>query len=173
MTANELFESSYGWLESHAGTILWISILLPILGAGSAKLAKGGKTDADGKLIANILVSSGIAFFVVEFAMMIFAGSVLNKNVLESNAILLIAPMLYLGIGIAAIRWVFPLNQLGSVRQATDIGAFLLVCWGIVWLFGKFRWGIIFFGSLVQLVLILGIAAFFVRRLYKRALNRK
>lgn len=173
MTANKIFESIYGWADTNAGLILLSAVLLPLLGAAAAKVGKGGKTDADGKLIASIVVGSGIVFFVIEIALMLFTRSVFGKGILEANAMLLLAPIVYLGLGVATVRWVFPLSQLGSVRQAQDIGAFVLVCWGIVWLFGKFHWGIIFFGSLLQLVIILILGAIFVRRLYRRALTRQ
>jgi len=169
VTANEILESSYGWADAHAGLIFMAAVALPLLGAGAAKLGKGGKSDADGKLIASLVIGSGIVVFVLEIALIVFTRSVLEKNVLEGNVMLLLAPVVYLGLGVATIRWVFPLSELGSVRQAADIGAFVLLCWGIVWLFGKFHWGVIFFGSLVQLLLILAVGVVLVRRLCKRA----
>ena len=169
MTANELLANLYRWADANAGVILILSVVLPLIGAVAARIGKGGKTDSDGRLIASVVVGSGLTVFVFEVAMLVFARSVLKTDILEANAMLLAAPVIYMGLGLATIRSVFPLSELGSFRQAADIAAFVLVCWGIVWLFGKFQWGVIFFGTVTQLVLILALGAILVHRLYKRA----
>lgn len=172
MTANEFLVSVYERASAAAGLILVGAVVLPLVGTAMAWIGKGGKTDSDGRLIASLLVGSGITAFVLEIVLLVFVRSFLKQDVLEADLLLLIAPIVYLAVAVAAIRRVFPLSELGSVRQAVDLGGFVLVCWGIIWLFGKFRWGVIFFGSLVQLGLIMIVGALLLYRLYKRAFKK-
>jgi hypothetical protein len=98
MTGNELLLSIYEWASANAGLILTGVVVLPLVGAGAAWIGKGGKTDSDGRLIASLLVGSGITVFVLEIVLLIFSRSILKQDVLEANFLLLIAPILYLGI---------------------------------------------------------------------------
>ncbi|MCA8923350.1 MAG: hypothetical protein KDD82_16155 [Planctomycetes bacterium] len=173
MTANELLAACYGWADANASLILIGAAVLPLVGAALARVGKAGKTDADGRMIASAVVGLGIAAFVLELALLVFVRQVLEKDFLEGNSLLLLAPPVFLGLSLATVRWVFPLNELGSVTQAVDIFAFVFACWGVVWLFGRFHWGVVFFGSLAQLGIIAVLGAVLIRRLYTRAFSKR
>jgi hypothetical protein len=67
------------------------------------------------------------------------------------------------------IRLIFPLSELGSAQTARDVFLFVVALLVVVWLFSKFRgWGIVFFGGLVQLLLVGVLLAFLLRYLFRR-----
>ena len=93
---------------------------------------------------------------------------------LEANVALLAAPVVCLGLCLAGVRLVFPLDELASVRTLREVGLFVLACAVVLWLFSKFRgWGIVFWGDLGQLALILVFGFVLLRRLYRRAFSRR
>lgn len=107
-------------------------------------------------VIATILGYVGVAF--------------LDRTVLDTSVLLLAAPWLWLGLSIAGLRLVFPLSELTSWRSILDVGAFFAVCAALIWALRMFRgWGIVFFGSLLQLGLILVIAGVLLRVFFLRA----
>ena len=170
MTLNELLFETYGWADRHAASILGLSLLLPALGTGLSWIGKGGKTDQDGRLIASAFIGVSLLAVTLEVFFLFLARTLHNASPLDANVALLLAPIISLVGCVAGIRMVFPLSELGSVRTAADLGAFLLCCAAIAWFFSKFRgWSLIFFGSFTQLVVVLAIAVFFMRRLYRRA----
>ena len=116
----------------------------------------------------------GIALLAVAVEVFaLFIGRTLGgRSPLDANAALLLAPIIALGGSIFGIRMVFPLSELGSVRTAADLFIFLLACSGLAYFFSKFNgWGIYFFGSFTQLVVVLAVAVFFIWRLWRRALG--
>lgn len=169
MTVRELFTSGYQWMDEHAIWFFIAAILLPLLGAGLAWIGKGGRTDRDGRVIASVFVGLGFILLLLEFSLVVLAKSIVDADIWSHNALLLISPLLYLVIAVSLIRTVFPLSQLGSVRQAGDIAAFLVVCLAVVWLFKRFHWGVVFFGSITQMLIIAVIAGVFIYRMALRA----
>ena len=84
--------------------------------------------------------------------------------------LLLVAPIICLVGCVIGIRRVFPLNELGSVKSAFDVSAFVIACLAMMWIFSKFRgWSLVFFGSFGQLIVVALFAALLIWRLYKRA----
>ena len=93
-----------------------------------------------------------------------------NLSIFDAPIVLLVAPILCLIGCVVGIRRVFPLNELGSVRSALDVSAFVLACLVVIWVFSKFRgWSLVFFGSFGQLIVVALLAAVLIWRLYKRA----
>ena len=172
MTINDLLFHSYGWADQNAGIILLASVLWPVVGTVAARIGKGGKTEADGRLIASTVMGVALVAVALEFFALFIARAVEGKSLLDANAVLVVAPLVALVGSAIGIRMVFPLSELGSVRTAADLTIFLLALAGLGYFFSKFRgWGIVFFGSFLQLVVVLAVAIFFIWRLWRRALG--
>lgn len=169
MTLNELLTDSYRWADANADLILLASVGIPLLGTVLASVGKGGKTDADGRFIASAVMATALLAVLGEVVFLFIARSQYGVGLLDANALLLLAPVICLGGAILGIRQVFPLNELGSVRVAADMGLLLLILGGVLWLFSRFRgWGILFVGTFTQLLVVSAIALFFVWRLWRR-----
>ena len=170
MTLDEFFFLVYAWSEVHAVEVFAAAIALPVVGTIAAWIGRGGQTDTDGRMIASVVIGVALAAVMLEVLALGIALGVKNQSVLEANVLLLVAPLLCLVGCVIGIRRVFPLNELGSVKSAVDVSAFVLGCLSVIWVFSKFRgWSLIFFGSFGQLIVIALFAAFLLWRLYKRA----
>lgn len=169
MTLGDMLRSAYGWADLNAHWVLLAAALVPVVGTLAARVGKGGKTDADGKLIASLVMGLALVAVVLEVGCLFIARSALGADVLQANVLLVVAPVVCLAGSVVGLRLVFPLTELGSVRTAVDLGAFLLACAAVVWLASRFRWGVLFVGSIGQLVVILALAALVLRRMYRRA----
>ncbi|MBI3180861.1 MAG: hypothetical protein HYZ28_01820 [Myxococcales bacterium] len=170
MTLNQFFWSAYAWADAHAVGLLLGGLALPAVGTALAFIGKGGKTDADGRFIASALVGVGFVSVLAEVLAIAIGVGVMDASLLNANLLLLLAPVLCLLGCLAGTRMVFPLSELGSVRTAGDLAGFGLACAAVVWFFSKFRgWGIVFFGSVLQLLVIAALTLFVLRRLYRRA----
>ncbi len=172
MTPSEALQTAYGWADGNAGLILAVAVAIPVVGTVAALIGRGGRTDADGKFIASAFIGLALLVAGAEMLSIWFAHSVLSKSIMDANTLLLVAPVLCLVGTMAGIRWVFPLNQLASVRSAADIGMFLGAAGVAIWLFSTFRgWGIVFFGSLLEMFVLLALGLFLLWRLYGRAVR--
>jgi hypothetical protein len=170
MTLNDFFFGSYGWSEEHAPLLFLAALLFPVAGALAARVGKGGKTDADGKFIASAVVGLAMIWLFIEVTAIAIGVGVLDKSVLEANILLLAAPIVCAFGSVMAMRLVVPLNQIGSVRTIYDLLVFAAGCALVIGVCSKFRgWGIVFFGSFTQLILIGALALFLLYRLGKRA----
>lgn len=170
MTLQELLQACYQFAEAHAVEAFGAALLLPLVGTVLAWLGRGGQTDEDGKAIASAFVAISL-FWAVLVALGVSLGvGVMQKSVLEANALLLLAPVVCLVFTLLGVKLVFPLSQLGSVKSLQDLGLFAVACVAVVWFFGKFRgWGIFFVGSVGQLVVLLVLLGWLLKRLFHRA----
>jgi hypothetical protein len=170
VTLQELLLACYQFADAHALEAFGAALLLPLVGTVLAWIGKGGQTDEDGKFIASAFVA--ISLF---WAMLLVVGvslgvGVMQGSVLQANALLLLAPVVCLVFTLLGVKLVFPLSQLGSVKSLGDVAAFALACVAVVWFFSKFRgWGIVFFGSVGQLIVLLVLLGFLLKRLFHRA----
>lgn len=169
MSLEELLRAAYSWADLNAPWVLLGAGAVPLVGTVAARIAKGGKTDADGRFIASLVMGFALLAVVLEVACLFVARTALDANVLEANALLVVAPVACLTGAVLGLRLVFPLTELGSVRTALDLTGFLLGCAFVVWLASRFRWGVFFGGSVGQLLVIMGLAALVLYRLYRRA----
>lgn len=170
MSLAELFAAAYRWADSQAPMILAAGVAIPALGTLVAWIGKGGRTDAEGRLVASLLVGFGLCVFVLEVLSIVVAHLAFGHSMVDANVILLLAPVICLAGCLWGIRAVFPLNQLASVQTFTDVGLFVLACLFVLWLFSRFRgWGIVFWGDLGQLAIIGVLGYLMLKRLYRRA----
>jgi len=169
-TLREIFETTFGLAESNAGLILGFSILVPVAGILLAWIGRGGRTDEDGKAFANAFVFVAVLQFVLAMILAYVGVAFLERSVWDISVLLLAAPWIWLLLSVAGLRQIFPLSELTSFRSVMDVVGFFAVCAALIWFLSMFRgWGIFFVGSLVQLVLILALAAYLVRQLFLRA----
>jgi hypothetical protein len=121
-------------------------------------------------LIASVVMAVALLAAVLEVLAIGIAVGVKGLAVGDANLLLLLAPGVCLVGCVLGIRRVFPLNQLGSVKSAVDVGAFALACLAVIWIFSTFRgWSVIFFGSFAQLLVVGALAGLLIWRLYRRA----
>jgi len=172
MTLDEFFISTYQSLEAHNSTIGLILMAVPVLGTLAAWVGRGGKTDKDGIFIANVVITVAMAIFAFAVIAGLIGLTVMNRSLLEGDLILVLSPLVCAFGTFFGIRRVFPLSELSSVQTLKDVGLFLLACIAVWFIFKSFRgWGIIFFGSVTQLVLWLIAGIWLVHRLAKRAMG--
>jgi hypothetical protein len=159
----------YTWLDERALWVLVGAVLIPIVGIAAAWVGSTGRSDRDGRLFADLTLGLGFVLFALEILAVSIAEIAFDKGLLDANFLLLVAPLLALGLSLLGIRLIFPLSELGSAQTARDVFLFVVALLVVVWLFSKFRgWGIVFFGGLVQLLLVGVLLAFLLRYLFRR-----
>jgi hypothetical protein len=164
--------AAYTWLVANRGAVGVIAVAVPVAGTLLAWAGKAGRTEADSRRIASAMVAAGMLAVAIEVAALALARGAFGRGLLDADVVLLAAPPLCLAGCLVGARALFPLGGLGSVRAAVDLAAFAAACIAVVWLFSTFRgWGILFFGSLAELVAIAALALVLVRRLARRALG--
>ena len=169
MTLEATLVGLYSWLDTHAVVIAAGLVFATILGVTGAWVGRAGKSDRDGRWVANATLGLGFSAFVIEVIGLVIANWGFQKGLLDANLWLLMAPVVGLGLSLSGIRLIYPLAELGSATTARDIGLFVLALFFLFWIFSEFRgWGIVFFGGLVQMLLIGLLLAGLVRYLYRR-----
>ena len=172
MTLRDSLLEAYGWGLANGNVVLAAAIAIPILGTVAAWIGKRGRTDTDGRAIASVVVGVGVLAVIGELVAMHAAHAYFDRDLLDADVRLVLAPVVCLAGCMIGIRAVFPLNELTGMRTLRDLGVLFAASWGLIWFFSKFRgWGIVFFGGFLQLVVVLVIAAYFMRRLFRRALG--
>jgi hypothetical protein len=170
MTLEEVFMRGYQAMETHNVAIGLALVAVPVVGTLGAWIGRGGKTDKDGIFIANVVITLAMAIFTVAVIAGLIGLAIMEKSLLEGDVILLFSPLICAGGTMYGIHRVFPLSQLSSVQTLKDVGLFLLACLAVWFIFKSFRgWGIIFFGSVTQLIAWLVAGFWLMRRLAKRA----
>src|SRR5262245_17152240 len=172
MTLYEFLLTNYEWAEARSLAILLAAVALAGVGTLAAWIGRGGRTDEDGRRIASIVIATGMLALMLEIVGITIGISVFNGNVLNADVMLLAAgPVAFIG-SLLGMRLVFPLAEIGAVRTLVDGAFFALACAGVVWFFSKFQgWGIVFFGSFTQLVVVAVLGFFLLRRMFRRALG--
>lgn len=172
MSLNDALLAAYAWGVTHGTAILIAALAIPIVGAFAATIGKGGRTDADGKAIASVVVGLGVLAMVGELIAVHLAHAYFSSGLLDADWRLALAPLAFLGCSLIAIRWVFPLNELAGARSALYLSCVFAGCWLLLRFFEMFEgWRIYVWGSLFQLVIVLGVAIFVLWRLFKRAFD--
>jgi hypothetical protein len=172
MTLYSFLLSTYEWAERVAWVLLLAAVGVPLAGMVAARIGRGGRTDEDGRMIASAVIALGMVALLLEVAGIAIAVSVFNGSVLNADVMLLAAGPVAFITSLLAMRMVFPLREIGAVRTLVDGFFFAVACAFVVWLFSKFRgWGIVFFGSFTQLIVIAVLGFFLLRRLFLRALG--
>jgi hypothetical protein len=170
LTLREIFEASFAFADSNDALIFGLSLAVPIVGIVLAWIGRGGRSQEDGKAFANAFVFAAVVQFVVAMIGGYVGVAFLERSLLDTSLLLLVAPWVWLTLSVFGLRLIFPLSELTSWRSILDVGAFFAVSAALIWFLSMFRgWGVLFFGSLVQLVLILAFAAFLLRQLFVRA----
>lgn len=172
MTLAESFSAVYQGLLAHRSELVVAALALPVVGTVAARIGKAGRTDRDGRFIASAVMGVALSALVLELMIIAVALTGFGRSILEADLLLLLAPIVSVGLCFFGLRWVFPLNELSSVRTFVDIGVFVAAALAAVWLLSRFRgWGITFFGSIGEMVAIGGFGIALLRRLYKRAFS--
>ena len=173
MTLRDALSSAYAWGVEHGTAVLLASVAIPLLGALAVWLGKRGSTDEDGRVIASLLLGVGVLAVIGELLAVHAGSSYFGGSVLEADAKLVVAPLVCFVGSLVGVRLVFPFSRIAGAKTAADLTLLFACCLGLIWFFSKFRgWGIVFFGSFLQLVVVLAVVAYFMRRLVHRAFNR-
>lgn len=152
MTLAETLTEAYRGLEAAAVPIFIVCAGVPVGGTLAAWIGRGGRTDKDGRFFANAVIAFGLLAFALEVLALLIARWALDVPLLQANILLLIGPPLALVLGLAGVRLVFPLSELGSAKTARSALLLVGLTLVIIWFLGQFRgWGIMFFGGIAQL----------------------
>ena len=125
MTLNDLVTGLYVWFEARALMVLAAGVLIPVVGTAMAWIGKKGKSQADGRFLANLFVGFSLAAVMLEVFVIAFAVGVMGADPLRANVALLAAPIVCLVGCVFGIGKVYPVNRLTSMRTFTDIAFFL------------------------------------------------
>ena len=172
MTLHDALRDAYGWGVAHGTAVLIAAIVIPLVGAMGAQLAKGGRTDEDGRAIASVVVGVGVLAVLGELIAIHLAHVCFRTGLLDADVRLALAPIACLAGCLVAVRWVFPLHELAGARAAFQLAIVFFGCWALIWFFAQFRgWSLVFWGGFLQLIIVLAVAVFLLWRLFKRALG--
>ncbi len=170
LTLRGIFEGAYGFAEANAALVFGLSLLVPIVGIVMAWIGRGGRTDEDGRLFADIFIFVAVVQFVIAMIVGYVGVAFLERSLWDTDVLLLAAPWIWLVLSIVGLRQIFPLSELASWRSSMDVAGFFAVCAAFIWFLSMFRgWGILFIGSLIELLIILALAGFLIRQLFVRA----
>lgn len=164
----------YGWAAERSLLVFACACALPLLGTLAAWVGKGGKTDRDGRWIANLLLISSLLLVGFELVALVVAHATLDRGpqwIMEVDALLLVAPLAYLGLTLVGIRQVFPLGQLETIRRLTSLGLLAGGVLFLVWLAGRFFWGVVFVAHFAWLLVLFGVAALVLWHLWRRTVG--
>ena len=164
------------WGRDHGTTIFLVFCAIPILGTLASWIGRGGKTDEDGKLFANLFIGFSILAVLGELITVVVVHNFVAQGdpswVGKAPLLLALGPPVCLAGCVLGIRMVFPLNELATVKTFFDVLAFIVAMLVVWFLLSKFRgWGIIFFGGIFQLLLIFVVGGLIMRRLWRRAVG--
>lgn len=174
MTLNDVyqqFSQLYGWAAARSALLFAIACALPLLGTLAAWIGKGGQTDRDGRMIANGLLVFSLGLMLFELLGLLVAHLTLERGgkwIMEVDALLLAAPPACLALSLIGIRQVFPLGQLETIRRLSSFGMLALIVLFLLWLAGRFRWGVIFYAHFAWLLVMCGVAALVIWHLWRR-----
>lgn len=169
MTLAEALGGIGAAVVAQADWILWGGLAVPVLGTVLAAIGKRGKTDADGRWLADAALLVATVAFLLAVAGLSIAYGVGGVSPLDVDVRVLAGPFVALAGGLAGIRLVFPLSSLGSVRFLRDLAAFVALAVALAWLVSRFRgWGVVFLGGVTQLVAFALFAWMLLKRLWKR-----
>lgn len=177
MSSLELLHAAYDWLHGQAALMALAFAALPVLGTVAARVGKGGRTDADGKLIASLVIGIALTLVFVEAGALLLASKVLRRDILTvamlGDAVLVIGPPLSLIACIMGMRTVFPLGQLTTIRTLRDVALLVGFGYALIWAFGQFRgWGVWFLGGVTELLMLGAVAVAVLVYLYRRAFKQ-
>ena len=139
MTLSEALVETYAAADRHAALIALACVGVPVVGTLAAWIGRGGRTDRDGRFLANATVAFGLLVLALQVLAVAVARAAFDAPLLDANLLLLVAPPLALGLALFGVRLVFPLSGLGSARAARSAALLVLLVLALVWLFGQFR----------------------------------
>ena len=174
MTLENFFVTVYKGLLENKGLITVALVSIPVVGTLGAWIGKSGKTEKDGIFLANLVIWIATGVFAFAVIVALIGMSMMEKSLLQGDLVLLCAPIFCVTGTFFGIRKIFPLGELSSTHTLKDVGIFLIGCLVVWFIFKTFRgWGILFFGSVFQLVAWLVAGYWLMRRLTKRAFGNK
>jgi hypothetical protein len=173
MSLRELLINAYQWADAHALALMLAALFWGLGGTLLARVAKGGRSDQDGRVIASVVIGGAALLLVAVLLAAGIAHVAFKQGLMDANALLLLAPLVCVSVSVFGMHRVFPLSELASVCTLRDLAGFALACIALLWLLSTFRgWGVAFLGGLGSLALICLLAALLLRVLYRRAFGK-
>ena len=173
MSIAELLALAHAGALAHARTLLAVCLLTPAVITLLAWACNAQRQRRVAHLIANIGLSLAFTALALEVLAIAIARVVFDAHIGDASAILLLAPIAFVGATVVGVHMVFPLKQLAAWRTLVDVGWFSLAAAALLWIMSQFRgWGILFGGNLIELALIMIAALWLIRRLYRRVFTR-
>ena len=167
-----LEQSLLGLYDAAAAQGAWLlgaSVVIPLLGTLAAWIGRGGRTDQDGRAIANGLLLTAMSVFILGLLAATVWIAILDRSLLQLSWQLVLGPPLWFGLTLASVHRVFDLRELRAGQLLRDAGLLLALVAAVLWFFAQFRgWGVVFLGGISQLILIIAAIIWYGRRLLER-----
>jgi len=168
MTVEEAFRGSHAWLMSHGLDLLLASVTFVVACTLTAYFARRFGTGAAGRFFANAVLTVTILEVAAVAAYAVLARSTFDSGLLSFDASFVAAPIVSLALALGGLRLFLPVGRLAVVRLVRDLLAFAGVCAVLFWIGSKFRgWGVVFVGSIFELLAIVALALLLVVRLWR------
>lgn len=174
MTLGEVLLSPYQWANVNVGLLIAVACLFPAVATALAWIGRGGRTDADGVIAADVALWLSALAFVFGTSMFLGAHLILERPLLDINLALLVVPPLTFFLTWLGVTRVFPAHRLGFTRVLRDGALFMVAALVAWWVMRSFRgWGVVFFGSLLQLLVLVALGVAFLYVLWRRLFARR
>jgi len=168
MTLEEAFRVAHSWLMGHGLDLLCCSLTFVVACTLASYLARGGGSGAASRFFANAVLTVTLVEAAAVAVYAVLAGSVLGSSLLTLDASFVASPIVSLALALAGLRLFVPVGRLAVARLARDLAAFGLVCAALVWVGSRFRgWGVVFIGSIFELLTIVALAFLLLARLWR------
>jgi len=165
MTLREFLE-----LLNHNGSLVFLSGLgFAVIGAIATRIGRGGQSEEDGRFIGGVVAAFGVAVLALELLALLLAWRMKPAALADTSLALLAAPPVCCAASLYGVSLSFPLRALGGFERMLSLVGLSAVLLGLLWLFSRFHWGVVFFGGLAQAGLIFLVIAVLIRALFKRA----
>lgn len=115
MSLNELLFQLYAWADERALLLLIVAVLVPLV--GTASVIALGRTTAPARQLASAVGGFALLAGAVGAASIAAALGLLDRSLMEANAVLVAAPPLGVGLSLLGLRMVMPLAQVPLFRS--------------------------------------------------------
>jgi tetratricopeptide (TPR) repeat protein len=115
MSVNELLFELYAWADQRALLLLIIAVLVPLI--GTASVLAVGRTTHPARQLASAVGGFALLAGAIGAAATAAALGVLDRSLMDANAVLLAAPLLGVGLSLLGLRLMMPLAQVPLFRS--------------------------------------------------------
>ena len=86
----EIVLGGYAWAERYSVIFFGLAVVVPIVGTWAAIIGKGGRTDRDGRVYANVLILVAVAQFVLTMVVGFVGIVFLDRSIWDTDILLIV-----------------------------------------------------------------------------------